>query len=206
KRGSSSLGNVWSSTRRTGPSNRPPRRRAEATTLGSDRVERTHPARGRSRHPRLAQIEVSRTRRHRLMASTTARQAHQTSGWAVGLAAFAGYMLIIVGFFQAFEGLAAIIRDSAYVATPNYVYEIDTTAWGWIHLIWGAVVCVAGFGVLGGRLWGRIVGIVAASLSAIANFFYIPYYPIWAILTIALDVAIIWALCVYRRRDAEAMY
>jgi len=139
------------------------------------------------------------------MASTTARPA-QVSGWAVGLAAFAGYMLIIVGFFQAFEGLAAILRDQYFVVTPNYLYHIDTTAWGWIHLIWGAVVCVAGFGVLAGRLWGRIVGIVAASLSAIAQFFYIPYYPLWAILIIALDVAIIWALCVYGRREAEVMY
>jgi hypothetical protein len=137
------------------------------------------------------------------MASTTASRA-EPSGWAVGLASFAGFMLVLVGAFQFFEGLAAIIKDQFYVVGPNYVYDLDVTAYGWIHLIWGSIVAAAGFGVLAGKLWARLVGIVVASLSAIAQFFYIPYYPLWAVLIIALDVAVIWALCVYGRDEAAA--
>ncbi|MDF5756917.1 hypothetical protein [Spongiactinospora sp. TRM90649] len=123
-------------------------------------------------------------------------------GWSVGFALFAAILMVTVGSFQALEGLAAVIGDQFYLRTPNYIYAIDLTAWGWTHLIIGIVVAVAGWGVLSGRLWARIVGIAAAVLSAIANFFFIPYYPVWAILIIALDVFVIWALCVYGRQEA----
>lgn len=138
------------------------------------------------------------------MASTTATRS-EPSGWATGLASFAGFMLILVGSFQFFEGLAAIIKDQFYVIGPNYAYNLDVTAWGWIHLIWGAIVVGAGFGVLAGKLWARLVGIVVATLAAIAQFFYIPYYPIWAVLIIALCIACIWALSVYNTSD-DAVY
>jgi hypothetical protein len=138
------------------------------------------------------------------MASTTATRS-EPSGWATGLASFAGFMLILVGSFQFFEGLAAIIKDQYYVIGPNYAYNLDVTAWGWIHLIWGAIVVGAGFGVLAGKLWARLVGIVVATLAAIAQFFYIPYYPIWAVLIIALCIACIWALSVYNTSD-DAVY
>jgi hypothetical protein len=134
------------------------------------------------------------------MASTTAARS-EPSGWATGLASFAGFMLILVGSFQFFEGLAAIIKDQFYVIGPNYAYNLDVTAWGWIHLIWGVIVAGAGFGVLAGKLWARLVGIVVATLAAIAQFFYIPYYPIWAVLIIALCIACIWALSVYNTSD-----
>ena len=135
--------------------------------------------------------------------ATTAVSRSETSGWAVGLASFAGFMLILIGAFQFFEGLAAILKDQFYVIGPNYAYNIDVTAYGWINLIWGAVVAAAGFGVLAGRTWARIVGITVGVISAVTQFFYIPYYPIWAVLIIALDIACIWALCVYGRSEAE---
>ena len=141
------------------------------------------------------------------MATTTASHARtaraEPSGWAVGFAAFAGFMLILIGFFQFFEGLAAVIKDSYYIIGPGYAYHIDTTAWGWIHLIWGAVMFAAGLGVLAGRTWARIVGITVALISAFVQFLYIPYYPVWAVLIIALDVACIWALATYGNRSAE---
>jgi hypothetical protein len=135
--------------------------------------------------------------------SSTASRA-EPSGWAVGLASFAGFMLVLIGAFQFFEGLAAIIKDQYYVIAPHYAYKIDVTAYGWLHLLWGIVMVLAGFGVLAGRLWARIVGIVVASISALAQFFYIPYSPVWSVLIIALDVAVIWALCVYGRAEAQA--
>lgn len=120
------------------------------------------------------------------------------AGWATGLALFAGVIMIMLGIFQAIAGLAAIIEDKFYVVTPNYAYQIDVTGWGWIHLIVGIFVVLAGVYVLSGRLWARIVGITIAVLSALANFFFIPYYPFWSLLIIALDVFVIWALATYR--------
>jgi hypothetical protein len=133
---------------------------------------------------------------------TTTDSGSGPSGWVVGLASFAAFMLILIGMFQFFEGLAAVLKDSYYVVAPNYLYDIDVTAWGWIHMIWGVVLVAAGLGVLGGRTWARIVGIVVAIVSAITQFLYVPYYPIWAVLLIALNVAVIWALATYGKDEA----
>jgi hypothetical protein len=126
-----------------------------------------------------------------------------TSGGAVGGVYFAGILLVIVGIFGALEGLAAIIKDEFFVVSPNYYITIDATGWGWIHLILGILVAFAGFAVFAGRTWGRVVGIFLASLSAIANFMFLPIYPFWSILIIALDIWIIWALAVHGREVAS---
>ncbi len=120
--------------------------------------------------------------------------AARPSGWAIGGVTFASTIMILVGIFQAFAGLAAIIDDEFYVITQNYAFDIDTTAWGWIHLILGIVVAFAGFALWGRKVWAATVAIFLAMLSAIANFFFIPYYPFWSILMIALAVWVIWAL------------
>lgn len=139
------------------------------------------------------------------MTTTTATPAATTSGWAEGLAGFAGIMLVIIGSFQFIEGLGAVLKDQYYVIGAGYPYKIDVTAYGWAHLIWGVIVAATGFAVLAGRTWGRVVGIIVVSLNALIQFFYIPYYPIWAVMIIALDIACIWALSVYNTR-AEAAY
>ncbi|MDN5852876.1 MAG: hypothetical protein L0K86_08530 [Actinomycetia bacterium] len=118
--------------------------------------------------------------------------------WAGGLAMFAGALMMTLGVFQVIQGLVALLDDTFYVVTANYTFEFDVTAWGWIHLVFGTMLLIAGYAVIGGKLWARVIGIVLASLSAIANFLWIPYYPLWSLLIIALDVAVIWALCVYR--------
>jgi len=133
---------------------------------------------------------------------TTTDSGPGPSGWVVGLASFAGFMLILVGMFQFFEGLAAVINDDYFVVGRNYTYDLDTTAWGWLHMVWGAIVLAAGLGVLSGRVWARVVGIMVAIVGALSQFFYIPYYPVWAVLIIALYVACIWALAVYGRDEA----
>jgi hypothetical protein len=136
------------------------------------------------------------------MATSTGGRA-DTSSWAVGFAWFAAAMLIMIGAFQFFEGLAAVIENEFFVVGANYVYEFDVTAWGWIHMIVGATVAFAGWGVFSGQTWARAVGITVAVISAISQFFYIPYYPIWAVLIIALCVAAIWGLATYGRADAR---
>jgi uncharacterized membrane protein len=121
------------------------------------------------------------------------------SPWADGLTVLAAIFLILVGIWQAITGLAAVVRDDVYLATPNYIYSFDLTAWGWVHLLLGVLQIVAGVGVFKGQTWARVVGIVLACVSMIANFLFLPHYPLWSLLIIALDGAIIWALATYRR-------
>jgi vacuolar-type H+-ATPase subunit I/STV1 len=128
----------------------------------------------------------------------------QAAGWVTGLAFFAGAMMIMIGVFQIVAGLVALFENEVYVAGTRYLFAFDLTTWGWIHLLLGALVAAAGIGVLSGQLWGRIVGITLALLSAFANFLFIPYYPVWSLLVIALDVFVIWALCLYNRDAARA--
>jgi len=134
----------------------------------------------------------------------SAGRAQATSTWAVGFILFAGIMMVMAGFFQAFSGLVALFQNEFFVATRNYLFQFDATSWGWIHLLLGIVVAAAGFAVMAGRTWGRVVGITLAMLSALANFAFIPYYPFWAITIIALDIFVIWALTAHGR-DITAM-
>jgi hypothetical protein len=122
------------------------------------------------------------------------------SGWTVGGLTFASTMMVLIGIFQAFAGLGAIIDDEFFVVTQNYAFDLDATAWGWIHLILGIVIVWAGYALWSGKLWAGVVALILAMLSAIANFFFIPYYPFWSLLVIALDIWVIWALT---RPDAD---
>jgi hypothetical protein len=116
------------------------------------------------------------------------------SGWAVGGITFAGVMLVMIGAFQIIAGLVAIFDDSFYVIGRNYTFDLDTTAWGWIHLLLGILLVFTGFGLFSQKLWAGMTAIFLAALTAIANFFFIPYYPFWSLLIIALTVWVIWAL------------
>jgi len=116
------------------------------------------------------------------------------SGWAVGGITFAVVMMLMIGVFQIIAGLVAIIDDDFYVVTQNYTFDIDTSAWGWIHLLLGILLVLASYGLYSGATWGAAVAIVMAVLAAVENFFFIPYYPFWSILVIALCVWVIWAL------------
>jgi hypothetical protein len=120
-----------------------------------------------------------------------------TSGTAVGFILFAAIMMIMSGVFQALAGLVAIFENEFYVATRNYLFQFDATTWGWIHLVIGLIVAFAGWGLLSGRTWARVVGITLAVVSAIANFLFIPYYPFWALLIITLDIFVIWAIAAH---------
>jgi hypothetical protein len=128
--------------------------------------------------------------------------SREVGGWTVGFAVFAGVMLMMIGVFHSLTGLAAILEDEFFVVGRNYAYELDATAWGWLHLIYGVILIFAGYGVFNGATWARLVGITLAAISAVGNFFFIPYQPIWAILIIALDVLVIAALTAYTREVA----
>jgi hypothetical protein len=107
---------------------------------------------------------------------------------------FAASVLGLVGIFQIISGLVAIFDDDFFVVTQNYTFDIDTSAWGWIHLIIGILMLGTCAGLIAGKMWAALAAIFFAVLSAVANFFFIPYYPVWSILVIALDVWVIWSL------------
>jgi hypothetical protein len=130
------------------------------------------------------------------MSTTSSPRAYKDpgSGWAFGVATFAGVMLVTVAVFQVLEGIAAIAEDDIYVTGIKYAYEIDVTTWGWVHLILGIIGIATGLGLLAGQTWARITGITLAVIAALANFAFIPYYPLWSLLIIGFYVLVIWAL------------
>lgn len=116
------------------------------------------------------------------------------SKWASGGVAFAGSILILLGAFSTIVGLAAIINDDHFVVTRNYTFNLDTTAWGWIHLVLGVAIIVTGFCLFTFATWARVVAIVLAVVSAINFFLFIPKAPVWSVLLVALSAWVIWAL------------
>ncbi len=135
--------------------------------------------------------------------SEMARSANARA-WARGGTVFAATIMVIIGIFQILIGIAAIAQDQFFVVqggADNYAYNLDTTAWGWAHLGVGVIVALTGFFLFSGATAARVVGIIIAGLSAIANFAFIPYQPFWALLVIALDIFVIWSLAATRHTD-----
>lgn len=123
----------------------------------------------------------------------------QPSGWAMGWATFAAIMLMMGGIWGAIVGIAGIAEDEFFVVTPDWIFQFDATTWGWMHLIAGVILFLSGLGIFSGNVLARTVGVIVAGLSAIVNFAWMPYYPVWAIVAIAVDIAIIWALTAHGR-------
>ncbi|MEU1349129.1 hypothetical protein ACFYPA_21840 [Streptomyces sp. NPDC005775] len=123
-------------------------------------------------------------------AATDSRHPLRT-GWT----AFAAVLMIFGGAMAILQGISAIAKDDVFVTTRNYVFQFNLTGWGWIHLILGIVIVLAGCALFTGAFWARAVGVVLAGLGALANFAWLPHYPLWSIVLIALDIFIIWALC-----------
>ena len=112
--------------------------------------------------------------------------------------------MIVGGGAQTLEALVAIVNDEYFVVAPNYIYTFDLTAWGWIHLLIGLAFVAIGICLLLGQGWALIAGIVVAGISALINFTWLPYSPFWAVLLIAIDILIIWALASARAQARAA--
>jgi len=119
---------------------------------------------------------------------------------ATAITLFAAVAMMISGVWNILEGVAGVIHNTFVVILPNYVYTLSATGWGWFHTILGAVVLAAGIGLFTDKTWARIVGVGVVAISMIVNFLYIPYLPIWSIVLIGLDLAIMWALLTTMRR------
>lgn len=102
--------------------------------------------------------------------------------------------MLVTGFMDIFQGIAGIAEDDVYTRVGDYVFKFNLTTWGWIHLILGVIVAIAGYGILKGAEWGRVAGIALASLNVLFQFLFLPYQPWWALFSMAISVFVIWAL------------
>jgi hypothetical protein len=121
------------------------------------------------------------------------------SGWAVGLTALAGFLMLMLGSWWIIAGFVGIVNDDFFVVTQEWIFEFSTTSWGWTHLILGIVVLLAGFGLFTGAVWARTVGVILAVISGLVAFAWLPWYPVWAILFVTLSVFTVWALTAHGR-------
>ncbi|MFE7774983.1 hypothetical protein ACFU5O_13975 [Streptomyces sp. NPDC057445] len=139
------------------------------------------------------------------MTTSTPQSRSGTSGAvAEGLVLFAAVMLLIAGLLGLFRGIMAIAQDEVFVITPSYVFQFDLTSWGWIHLILGVIAIAVSVGLFMAAHWARVAAMVVAVLLIIGNFLSLPYFPVWSIVAIAIEVLIIWALCVVGRDAFKA--
>lgn len=140
------------------------------------------------------------------MTSATARGA-KTTGYGeprgLGLVFFAAMILLVVGIFNLIDGIAAVANSHLFIANAHYVIG-DLRAWGWTVLILGILQMAAGAGVMVGNQAARWAGIVLIGLNLISQLFFIPAYPFWALVIIALDVFALYGLCVYGGRENVA--
>ena len=135
------------------------------------------------------------------MTSATIRHARGAGqGEGYGMIIFAAALLGVVGFFNVIDGIAAIANSHIFVANAHYVIG-DLRAWGWVALILGVLQLIAMLGVLMGNQAARWFGVVVIGLNLINQMFFLPGYPFWSLMIIAVDVVALWGLCAYGSRD-----
>jgi hypothetical protein len=125
--------------------------------------------------------------------SSRSTSAPPRTGW-VGWIAYAAVMMIVLGSFNAIQGLTAIFSDEIYVTAANRVITFDVTTWGWVHLIIGLAVVTTGVFLLRGALWATLVGTVLVMLNLLTQMLLLPAYPFWSLLIITVDLLVLWAL------------
>ena len=121
---------------------------------------------------------------------------NQPTGW-IGWVFFASLMMMLVGGFQAINGLVALFKDDFYLVSEKALLVFNYTTWGWVHLLMGIVIFAAGVALMNGATWARIVGVFLAGLSLFANMAFLAAYPLWSILMIVIDILVIYALTVH---------
>jgi hypothetical protein len=125
------------------------------------------------------------------------------AGW-IG---FAGIVMVIVGFIDFFQGLIALIEDNYFVVTRAGFLAVDLTTWGWVLLIWGVLLVLAGFGLIAGQGWARWFAIVTVSLNFFAQLGFLgnSQYPLWALTALTLNVVVLFALTVRWQESTAEM-
>jgi hypothetical protein len=114
------------------------------------------------------------------------------AGW-IG---FAAIVMLIIGGIDFFQGLIALFDDEYYVVTQSGFLVVDLTGWGWIMVIWGVLLVLAGLGLIAGQSWARWFAIVVVALNFFAQLGFLgnSNYPLWALTALALNVVVLYAL------------
>ncbi|MEO6090277.1 MAG: hypothetical protein ABIQ18_44955 [Umezawaea sp.] len=124
------------------------------------------------------------------------QQVPAPSPWT-GWIGFAGVMMLIIGSFNVIEGVVALVDNEYYLVTPENVLVFDLTGWGWVHLVVGVLVAMAGVGLWTGAAWARVVAVVFVSVNALLQLGFVGVQPIWSTIVIALCVVVMWAVVVH---------
>lgn len=114
--------------------------------------------------------------------------------FASGVVVFASVLMVLSGLLQIMQGIGALANGDFYVIRTTYTYDFDVTSWGWVHLVFGIIFLVAGLALLSGALWARLTAMTLAVLSIMINFAWLPYFPLWAMTIMVVDVLVIWAV------------
>ncbi len=117
---------------------------------------------------------------------------------------FAAVLLVTVGIFNLIDGIDAIARSHIFIANAHYAIG-DLRAWGWVALILGALQLLAAIGILAGNQAARWFAVAVVGLNAINQMLFIPAYPFWSLLIIAIDVVALWGLCAYGSRESVSL-
>jgi len=126
--------------------------------------------------------------------ANTVRQ--EVTGW-VGWIYFAGFMMLLIGFFQSILGLTALLNNQFYLSLHGRLLVWNYTAWGWIHLIFGVIILLAGMSLFTGSTWTRVVAVILTTFNLMAQFAFVSVYPVWSIIMMVIDVLILYALTVH---------
>ncbi len=124
-------------------------------------------------------------------------------GRHTGMLIYAAVLLCITGFFNLLDGISAVARSSFFIAGARYVVW-DLRAWGIVVLVLGGLQLVAAAGVVMRNQLARWFGVAVIGFNAIAQMVFIPSYPFWSLLIVAVDVVGLWALCAYGGHEATA--
>jgi len=120
----------------------------------------------------------------------------EVTGW-IGWIYFAGFMMLLIGFFQAVIGLTALLNDKFFVSLNGRLLVWNFTGWGWIHLIFGIVVLLAGMSLFTGSTWSRVVATILVTVNLMTQFVFVSVYPVWSIIMMVIDVLVLYALTVH---------
>jgi hypothetical protein len=114
---------------------------------------------------------------------------------SLGVSLLAGTVLSLVGFFHVLLGIVALAGDNEDVLVDTkYAFEMNVTAWGWLHIAVGLVAILVGVGIWMNQSWAYVLGLVVAFLSALGNFAFLPHAPVWSAVMLAFDVLVMWGL------------
>ncbi len=139
------------------------------------------------------------------MAQKSNNDNYSTREVVAGIGTYgAAAMLCVSAIVTIFQGISALAHDRTLAVGSGYIYEFNANTWGWIHIVVGILVGVVAVGLFWSTTWARVAAIIIASLSIVSQFLWLPHYPVWAIVVIALDIFVIWAVATWESPAARA--